>query len=374
MIYLNNAATSFKKPQCVYDSINESLRELPVGQFRSNSINNNIIKECKTNISKIINNKNSGEIYFTSGATEAANLIIQGLSFRNSHILISPNEHNCIIKPLYNIVNNSEIDILSCDRFGLIDVESIEKQINNKTKALFINHCSNVTGIIQDIEKIGNIAKKYNLIYIVDASQSAGCIDIDVEKSKIDILIFTAHKSLYGISGLGGFYLRNNVDLKIVKFGGTGNNSQNIIIDKNCRDFEVGTQNILAITALKNSTNFILENSIENIFIKEKTMIEYIYYSFRANSKIILYTDEVYNIGPLISFNIKGLDPSDVGYILENTYDVVVRVGLHCAPLIHKQLKTFPKGSVRISISMFTTFNEIKKFVDIINEITKGLN
>ncbi len=373
MIYLNNAATSYKKPKCVYDSINNSLQDIPVGQFRSNFKNNNIINECKTNISKIIHNNDSGEIYFTSGATEAANLVINGINLENKHVLISSNEHNCIIRPLYNCFKNAQIEILNSDYLGLIDIDNIEEKITKNTKAIFVNHCSNVTGIIQDIEKIGKIAKKHNLIYIVDASQSAGCINIDVEKAKIDILIFTAHKSLFGISGLGGFYLRKNVELKLVKFGGTANNSQNIIIDKKSREFEVGTQNILAITALKHSTDFILNKKIEDIINYEKKLIDYLYKGLKTNDKIILFSDESYNRGPLLSFNIKGLDSSDVGYILEHTYETIVRVGLHCAPLIHKQLKTFPKGSVRVSISMFTTIDEIEQFIENINEITKGL-
>jgi len=371
MIYLNNAATSYRKPPCVNDAINKCLLDLPVGQFRSNQCENNLILDCKDNISKFINVKKKENIFFTSGATESFNLIINGLKLNNTHVLISVNEHNSVIRPLYNSKENIDIELIKCDEFGYINPLDIESQIIPNTKAIFINHCSNVTGIVQDINKIGEIAKKHNLIFIVDVAQSLGCIKIDVESANIGILVFTAHKSLMGISGLGGFYLKGNIDVDIVKFGGNAKNSHLIKIDKNNKEFEVGTQNIVAIAALKSSTDFLInEVKLNTLYANELKKSLYLYSKLKKVENLIIYSNDNYNKGPLFSFNINYLDPSDVSYILYNSYEVITRVGLHCAPLIHKNLNTLNKGTVRISLSYYTTYSEIDDFIKIIHEIT----
>ncbi|MGD1821732.1 MAG: aminotransferase class V-fold PLP-dependent enzyme [Pleomorphochaeta sp.] len=373
MLYLNNAATSYPKPQSVIESINKSLQDIPVGQNRSNWKSSNIIELCKKNISKIINNDNSGNIYFTSGATEASNMVISGLDLYKTKPLVSKNEHNCIIRPLYNYYDEIDIEYINSDSLGLVNIEMLESQIKINTKAIFINHCSNVTGIIQDIVKIGKIAKKHNLIYVVDASQSCGCIDIDVNRANIDILIFTAHKSLFGISGLGGFYIRNNVNLKKVKFGGTSTNSHMIKVDKYNREFEVGTQNIVGITALNSGCEYILKEGIVKIQSYENNLIKYLYEKLKSLRNIIIYTDEKYNQGPLLSFNINTLDPTDVAYILENSFEIVIRSGLLCAPIIHKSLTNAKKGSVRVSLSYFNTYEEVDEFYNAIKQICESI-
>lgn len=373
MIYLNNAATSFPKAPNIISSIEESLQKIPVGQFRSSeNSESNIIKECKFNLSKFIKNKDSNKIFFTSGATESFNLIVNGLELKNSHVIVSATEHNSLLRPLFNSKDNIEISVIPCNNVGYLNPLDIVGMIKDNTKAIFINHISNVTGVIQDVSKIGEIAKKNNLIYVVDGSQSCGCLDIDIEKTYADIFVFTSHKALLSISGLGGFYLKDNNLLALSKYGGTGKNSSSLMLEKYSGEFEVGTQNIVAITALKHSCDYLLNIQLSTVYDNLKNMYQYLLSQLFLVKNIKLYYDYNFEFCSIISFNIVGIKSSDVAYILTNSYDIILRVGLHCAPLIHKYINTENDGTLRVSISYFTQYSDIDEFVRALNDIVNS--
>ena len=377
MIYLNNAATTYPKPKSVIHAVNECLNSIPQGQFRSTFYDNETVEhQCKRRLGSLLGIKDYDLIYFTSGATEAYNLVINGLLLESKHIIATTNEHNAFLRPCINSLENVTIDYVHCNELGEVNPKCIEKLIRHDTVAIFVNHCSNVTGAIQDINAIGEIAKRFNLTYIVDASQSAGCIPINVDDGQIDILIFTGHKSLFGTSGIGGVYVKKTVPLMLTKFGGTGKDSHLLEVSKMSREIEVGTQNIPGIYALNEGLKYILNRGLHNIYMKERMIIHKLFNQLSELKYIVLYGFKD-NInaphGPIISFNVKGMRPSDIGYILSNSYNIIVRTGLHCAPLVHKDLGTYPEGTVRISISDLTKEEDMNRFLDAIREINNSI-
>ena len=375
MIYLNNAATSWPKPKCVRSAYLKCLDNIPAGQFRSSTVpaeNGNIQTEARRQLAALFNAPDANRIFFTSGATESANMIVSGIDWNKIHVVTTVTEHNSILRPLKNHnpvpVNTTFVD---CDKYGFVDPQHIEAAIRPNTKVIIVNHCSNVTGAIQNLTVIGQIAKKYGLIFIVDASQSAGCIPIDIQKQNIAALIFTGHKSLYGVPGTGGLYISNRLSIRPLKFGGTGTHSSELSYTPDTWEYEPGTQNIPGIAALAAGVQFLRNKGIASIKKKETTLITYLAAQLSVLPSVTVHTDTNRDCGPVLSFTIKGLPAADIGYILNGSYGIIVRTGLQCAPLIHPLLGTAPEGTVRVSISYMTTKKDIAYLVDAIRDICK---
>lgn len=377
MIYFNNAATSYPKPQMVIDAVNACICSVPEAQFRNN-INNesDIVEQCRANLATLFNIKNPERIFFTSGATEALNLVINGLNLSNRHIVTTVTEHNSLLRPLvnHNFADNIKIDYAECDEFGHVDITGIEEKIRPETFAVFINHCSNVTGAVQDINTLGKITQSRGILLIVDASQSAGAVDIDLQKSGADILVFTGHKALMGIQGTGGFYIRPGLSLSLTKIGGTGKDSHIIKLPADYDDYESGTMNIPGISALNSGVKFILDTGIPEIIEKKQLLTSRLINGLKEFKNITLYSREGKNQGPVVSFNVKGISPGDVGYILFHSNEIFIRTGLHCAPLIHKYLSNNKSGNIRVSFSFFNTLQETDIFLDTIKQINDSIS
>jgi cysteine desulfurase/selenocysteine lyase len=374
MIYLNNAATSYPKPGCVLEAFEVSIKMPPSSQFRSAASFEqvDIFTKCRKNLGQLFGIAEAERIFFTSGATESLNTVLCGLSLGEKQILTTQTEHNSVLRPLMNhpaFAREGKVIVAPCGNNGKISVDVLEKLVSPQVGALLINHCSNVTGIIQDMELIATFAKKHHLLLMVDASQSAGCIPIDVDGWGVDILAFTGHKSLYGMQGTGGFYIRRGIELRPLKFGGTGRDSKQLTYEKKDYEYEVGTQNVPGIAALNAGVCYILQKGLENIIMRESYCLERLYRGLEQIEAITVYGTYEENKGPVISFNVKGLNPSDVAYILYGEYEIVVRTGLHCSPLIHECLGTKKDGTIRISISYMTTDEEIDVFLKVMNEI-----
>ncbi|MCP1103055.1 cysteine desulfurase family protein [Aequitasia blattaphilus] len=375
MIYLNQAATSYPKPQRVQIAHAASLSAPPVGQYRSSlTAEKDIFDTCRENLGKLFGIEKDSRIFFASGATEASNVLIHGMDFLQKHVVTTATEHNSILRPLLNRKEGKKYTtIVGCDGKGRVDPKEIEKGIKEDTKAVFLNHCSNVTGMIQDVEAISRIAHEKGVLLILDASQSAGCIPINVDEWGVDGLIFTGHKSLFGSQGMGGYYLREEIALKPLLYGGTGLDSSRIIYYEPPYEYEVGTQNTPGIIALNEGVSYVLERGIENIKIKEQGLLREIYERLAIIEEITLYGSHQTNKGPVLSFNINGLNPSDVAYILQNGYNIVIRAGLHCAPLIHQYIGSEAKGTCRVSISDLTTEDDVEAFLSAIKDIVRSM-
>lgn len=385
MIYLNNAATSYPKPPCVVEAVQACLMGAPVSQYRGSA---ELRKEdttvlCKKKLGELLHIREWKRIVFTSGATESANRLICGLDYENRGIMTSEIEHNSILRPLWNqnCVKEQKISIVPCTKNGTIEPLEVEKTIlkaakesekGNYPSVFFVNHCSNVTGQIQNLEAITKICHKYGIFVIADLSQSAGSIRVDADAWQLDGIIFTGHKSLFGMQGIGGYYLREGISLKPLLYGGTGRDSARLLYEEEY-EYEVGTQNQPGIESLLAGVSYILEEGMENIIKKEQHLMTFLYQEMEKISQVKLYNRYSIQHGPVMSMNIKGLDSADVAYILQNVYGITVRTGLHCAPLIHKEMGTEEKGTLRISVSYLTKQEEIEAFVKAIREICSSL-
>lgn len=384
MIYLNNAATSFPKPPCVAEAVQACLNGAPVSQFRAGTElrKDDSTTLCKKKIGELLGISQWDNIVFTSGATDSANRLICGLEYPNNIILTTQTEHNSILRPLMNQahVKDMKLIILPCKSNGEVSLDTMKRKIEETIKTygvhpdvLYINHCSNVTGQIQNLKEISELCHKFHIKIIADLSQSAGCIPIFVDEWELDGIIFTGHKSLFGMRGIGGYYLKKEISLTPFLYGGTGRNSEQLTYENKDFEYEVGTQNQPGIESLLAGVTYILNENIDKIVEKERFLMNFLYNELSKIPEVILYNTYTENHGPVMSMNIRGLAPSDVAYILQNVYDITVRTGLHCAPLIHKTMKTSNNGTVRISISHLTSYKEIRTFIYTISDLCESL-
>lgn len=372
MIYLNNAATTYPKPQCVQEACTAVFHKLPEGQFRSVGApeGGDIISACRERLGVLLGIRETERIHFSSGATESLNKILYGLGIPADQILTTATEHNSVLRPLYNIPEiKGEPKILPCSGTGRISPEQLEQALTTDIRAVVINHCSNVSGCIQEMEQIAKIVKRKGRLLIVDISQSAGCIPVDVDGCGADAVAFTGHKSLFGIQGSGGYYVRGGIEFVPMFFGGSGRDSERLRYDKESYEYDTGTGNGIGAAALYAGTGYVLERGVPAIQEKEQEMIRHLYREFSVIPGLMLCGNEQENKGPVLSFHLKDLMASDVAYILQNGYGIVTRAGLHCAPLIHGYLGTEKYGTVRVSLSDLNTWAEIRALVGAVREI-----
>ncbi len=375
MIYFNNAATSFPKPQCVIDAVKEYLNTAPCHSARTGIDNDSddIVFSARQKLAELFNAGDPNRIIFTSGSTEALNLAINGIGLDNaSHVVTTSIEHNSVIRPLKHLERDTgvELTFVECDSATYVEPQAIESAIKATTKAIVVNHSSNVTGSILDLKEISNIAHKHGLYFIVDASQSAGNLLIDVKGWDIDLLAFTGHKSLYGIQGIGGLYIKEGIDLKPLKVGGTGVKSEVLYQPDGMPLFyEAGTPNMPGIVSLNAGVGYILEKGIDVIRNRKLSLVKRAVEELKDYPEVKTYLRTDKNSYVNFCFNIEGMVPEEVGYALDSSYDITVRTGLHCAPLLLGPLGVHPWGTVRASPSYFTTDEEMDTFINAVKDI-----
>ncbi|UWG98812.1 aminotransferase class V-fold PLP-dependent enzyme [Dehalobacter sp. DCM] len=376
MIYLDNAATSWPKPEAVYQAVNDCMREKGGNPNRSGHrmamLADRIVFETRELVAKLFNAPEPSQVIFTLNATEALNLGIKGLLQTADHVITSSFEHNAVIRPLAAIRKKGVwvTKILTESDEGVLPQE-VENSIQKNTKMIILQHASNVTGTLNPIEKIGEIAHKNGILFMVDAAQTAGIFPIDVQKMHIDILSFTGHKSLLGIQGVGGLYLRDGILPVPLKEGGTGANSESLFQPSQLPErYESGTLNTPGIAGLGAGIGFLLQTGIENIRKKERDLTEKLLEGLQKIPGVIVYGPKSdVERAPVISFNIKGMEPADVSFMLDRVFDIASRPGLHCAPDAHRTLGTFNYGTVRLSLSVFNTIKEINACLEAIEDI-----
>ena len=375
MIYLDNASTSFPKPEEVYTEIIGCLKNYasdPRNQYYSlGSKASKKINETRALIGNMYNIKNPSNIIFTSGATESLNIAIKGLLKQKDHVISTIIEHNSVLRPLkYLNKRGVQVTLVGVDENGLINISDIKKEIRKNTKAIIVNHGSNVLGTIQDIESIGKLADENNIAFILDAAQTAGIVPIDVDKAKIDILAFSGHKGLYGPQGIGGLYIKEGVLLENFKDGSTGSDEQSMSQPEILPyKFESGMLNLPGIVGLSEGIKFVNKVGAENIRKQEQTLVNYLYEELAKLSyvKIYGYLDTKYRC-PLLSINIEGKNSVTVGALF-NEKDIAVETGYHSTPLIHGIMGTYDTGTIRISPGYFNTIEEITVLIKTIKEI-----
>jgi cysteine desulfurase family protein len=381
MIYLDNAATSWPKPPQVKEAIVKFMDEIGANPGRSGHFLSieaaRIIYEAREALSVLFHVKDSSRVVFTLNATESINLALKGLLKYKDHVITSSMEHNSVMRPLRDLEKRGiELTIVPCSKEGLLDPQEVERKIQSTTKMVVLNHASNVTGTLLPIIEVGKIARAYNLLFLVDAAQTAGAYPIDVEKDGIDLLAFTGHKSLYGPQGTGGLVIGERINEKgmtPLKQGGTGSRSEfeeqpDFLPDR----FESGTPNGVGIAGLLAGVQFVLGKGVEQIRQNERNLTERLIEGFKKIPQLKLYGPE--NQGNRIatlSFNIAQLSPSDVAMRLERGNGILCRPGLHCAPAAHRTIGTFPEGTVRFSLSYLTSEWEVDQALQAVNHLAR---
>lgn len=376
MIYLNNAATSYPKPKEVQDAVMASFSGPLVHASRTGleREDDDIVYLCRARLADLFNIEDPLHIVFTSGSTEALNLAIKGLPLAGGNVVITAIEHNSVIRPLKTLEKEGKITItvVECDRTGYVEPQQIAEAIRDDTRAVVVNHCSNVTGAVLDIKEIAKIAHSAGAYFIVDASQSAGTVPIDCKNWDIDLLAFTGHKSLFGMQGIGGLYIKEGIELKPLKVGGTGILSELLLQPEGFPiHYEAGTPNTPGIISLYAGVQFVLQTGLDKIIEHKKKLYQILFDELENHPDIEIYSPKEHTSYSNFCFNIKGMVPEEVGYVLEVSFDIWVRTGLHCAPLILPYLGVEPWGTVRASHSYFTTEEEIYKFVNSVKKITE---
>lgn len=372
MIYLNNAATTYPKPECVKMAVEQTIALPPSSQYRDFSgtgqRSENVMQECRRALASLFGIPQPERIAFSSGATQGMNQIVRGLCLDEAELVVTQTEHNAVLRTVYNIPRKPRIVVVPCDALGHVKPVDFERLVTKHTKAVFVNHCSNVTGAAADLKEISRIVHDKGGLLIVDASQSAGVLPIDVEIMGIDILCFTAHKGLYGIEGSGGFYVKEGVPFVWNEFGGTGIDSRRILMEKEAwPQIEPGTQNMPGIAGLLAGLKFIEETGRERIYEKELELLRYLQKGMeRLQKRYPACGLKVFCSGeaPVLSFTMQTMKPQDIGYILAGSHQIITRTGLQCAPLIHQAMGTQKEGTVRVSLSYFNTEQEMDCLLD----------
>ncbi|OLS01447.1 aminotransferase class V-fold PLP-dependent enzyme [Tissierella creatinophila] len=378
MIYFDNAATTFPKPNIVYEKHIEAMKDYGANPGRAGHKMalkaNRGIYETRNLIGKLFNIKNPMDIVFTFNCTESLNLGIKGLLKPGDHVITTSMEHNSVLRPIKHLEERGvENTIVLTNSKGEIDPKKIEKSIRENTKLIVTTHVSNLTGTIMPIEEIGQIAKKHNIPYMVDAAQSAGVYDIDVEKMNISLLAFPGHKGLLGPQATGGLYIKEGLQIEAIFQGGTGSASESLTQPEMLPDkYESGTHNGPGIVGLGAGIEYILEKGMKNIREHEEVLTAHFLKGIETIEGIKVYGPlDIKKQGAVVSLNLKDIDSSEIAYILDEEYDIATRSGLHCAPLAHKTIGTLEQGVVRFSFGIFNTKEEVDKAINALKEIAR---
>ena len=369
MIYFDNAATSFYKPQIVKDSVKFALENYTANPGRSGHNYSLKVAEKIFNVREKVKNfykANDFSLIFTKNCTEALNLAIFSTLKKGDHVITTCYEHNSVLRPLERLKKEGvEVTILNCDLDEFH--ANLEKEIKLNTKLIISTFVSNVTGEVCNVKAVGEICKRYKILYLVDGAQASGHMQIDLQNLGVDMFAFAGHKGLLSLTGVGGLLVKDISNLKPILYGGTGTISESLIQPRESEeDFEAGTINSISIISLGSGIDFLTKN-FKNILKKEENLNRYLYNLLKKLDFLEIYSKE--NSKNVFSFNIKNIDSVMVSNLLNERYGIAVRSGLHCAPLVHKKLNTINCGAVRVSLDFNNTYEEIDYLIFALKEI-----
>jgi cysteine desulfurase family protein len=374
---MDNAATTFPKPEEVYQAVDYFGRNLGGNPGRgSNKATlqaGSILMDCREALADLFNIADSSHIAFTFNITEAINIALKGLLNPGDHVISSSMEHNAVARPLHAMQQCFGIEwtMAPCAGDGSMDPNEVRKAIRPNSKMICVLHASNLTGTIMPIAEIGKIAREHELLLVVDAAQTAGVIPIDVEKQYIDVLTFTGHKGLLGPQGTGGIYVQPGLAIKSLKQGGTGSLSENLEHPTFMPDLlESGTHNTPGIAGLLAGVNYIKQEGIEKIHKHEQRLSRMLMNGLQSIPQVELYGPvDIDRKTAVISFNIKGMDCGELSMSLDHYYGIVSRSGLHCAPLAHQTIGTYETGACRLSLGYFNREEDIELAIRAVDEL-----
>ena len=377
MIYLDNAATTRIKPKVVVEAVAEALTTLGNAERGTHSASlgaSRTVFSTRMKLAKFFNAEGPSNIVFTMNATESLNIAIKGILEKGDAVITTCLEHNSVLRPLYQLRDEGvELSFVSADKLGRPNYEEFESLIKPNTKAIISTAGSNLTGNLVDIRRVGEIAKKHGLIFVVDASQVAGVFPIDVKELNIDILCFTGHKGLLGPQGTGGLYVRDGVEVKPYLSGGTGVQTYNEHqpVEMPTR-LEAGTLNGHGIAGLDAAIDYINEFGMQTIHDKEMSLMWRFYNGVKDIEGVKIYGDfDVKDRCPIVSINLSDYESGAVSDELANRFEIATRPGGHCAPLMHKALGTVDQGAVRFSFSHFNTEEEVDTAINAVRTLAE---
>lgn len=377
MIYFDNAATTLQKPDTVAKEVSNAIATLGNagrGAYDASLSSMRVVYETREMINTLFNGDGPEQVAFMSNATEALNTVIRGMIQPGDHVITTVMEHNSVLRPLYlEEQMGAALTILETDEKGLISSEAFEEAIRPDTEAVICTHASNVTGTTLNLYRIGEACKRHGLHFIVDASQSAGILPIDMQAMNIDALCFTGHKGLFGPQGTGGVCLRKGISLRPLKVGGSGIHSFDKEQPSSMPELlEAGTVNAHGIAGLRAGLQYIQQEGMEKLYTKEALLTKTFYEGVRRVPGVKVYGNfDQEKRAPVVSLNIREEDAGKVSEILWEDYGIATRAGAHCAPLMHQSLGTTEQGVVRFSFSSFNTMEEIKKGIEAIKELAE---
>ena len=383
LVYLDNSATSFPKPDEVYDFMFDFYKKYGVSPGRSGYDMGKIVEELvystRKMLTKFFNGTDPTRLTFSYNASDSLNMIINGVLKTGDHVITSHLEHNSVLRPLYHKERDAVINVtyIPFDDQGYINPDDIKKSFRKNTKLVMLNHASNVIGTVQPVAEIGRYCRDAGILFALDSSQSAGNVAIDMKAMNIDIVAFTGHKCLMGPTGIGGLCIEDNVDIKASRFGGTGvRSTQRFHLEEFPYRLECGTQNIIGISGLYAGQRWIGTQGLQNIHDREMKLWDKLRQGLQKIDRVVTYCAKSReNHLPVISFNIEGIDAGEVGIMLDVDHNIACRTGLHCAPFVHQQLGTDKiHGTVRFSIGPFNTEEHIDLAVNAVEEISSFKN
>jgi len=376
MIYLDNAATTIQKPPCVIEAVTQALTSLGNASrgAHEGALNaNRLLYRTRRKLAALFGCPKSEQVIFTANSTEALNIAISGTLRAGEHAIATALEHNSVLRPLYrlNRERGVELSIVPANSRGCVNYRDFEELIQSNTRAIVCTHGSNLTGNLLDIDRIGEIARTHGLLFIVDASQTAGAAPIDMAASGISLLCFTGHKSMMGPQGTGGLCVNGDIDVEPFKVGGTGGQSY---LETQPREYparlEAGTLNGHGIAGLSAAVDFINQTGIGAIHAHELGLARRFYEGITSIPGVRVYGDfSSWNRCPIVALNVADVDSALVCDALAQDYGIATRAGAHCAPLMHRALGTEAQGAVRFSFGYFNTAEETDAAIGAVREI-----
>ena len=377
-IFLDNGATSYPKPEEVYTFMDQFYRKFGVNPGRSGydlcMEAGEVVEDTRKLMTEFFNGQDPNRLCFSYNSTDALNLILFGMLKEGDHAITTTVEHNSVLRPLYHLKKYSgvEVDYIPFDSQGFVDPDDFPDKIKPNTKLVIVNHGSNVIGTIQPVKEIGAICREEEIPFAIDVSQTAGKIPVDIDELNVDVVAFTGHKSLLGPTGIGGLYVREGIEIRHTRAGGTGVRSAvKTHLDEYPYRLEYGTMNTMGVAGLHAGVNWILKKGLSNIHEHEMKLTTMLRDGLKDVEGVTLYCQE--DLTDHISvflFNVDGFEALNTGTILDVDYNIASRTGLHCAPLVHEQIGTAEiHGAVRFGIGPFNTEEHIQTAIDAVKEI-----
>ena len=378
--YLDNAATTFPKPESVLRIAVDFCASACVNPGRSSydlaMEAESMLLAARRKLTTLFGGTNPDRLVFGYNATDALNLVIFGMMRQGGHVISTRLEHNSVLRPIAHCEDDfgAEATFIPFDGRGYIDPDDVRRALRPNTKLVVMNHGSNVIGTVQPVAEVGAICREAGVVFCIDSAQTAGMVPIDMTAMNLDVVAFTGHKSLLGPMGVGGLYVADGVEIPLSRAGGTGvKSAQRRHLEEYPHRLEYGTPNMVGVAGLHNGVEFIEEQGgVAKIHEREMKLAKMLLEGLREAEGTTVYCAETLeNRAPVFSFNIEGFDPSEAGTRLDVDFDVACRTGLHCAPLVHEDIGTAPHGAIRFSVGPLTTEEDVKAGIAGVKELAQ---